>query len=151
MKKETFEKTTRKPLDNFFCAIIAVSISITVLSLPIIVTLINTKNTAQNESKVASINSAFSKCWEEFVRVMDENYSYVILYPSNEDYTEIQGYVKDTDLEKDEITFYEAVIDNHLEEYINGNRTYTIRKENVQEMYVYKNDRLMKRVKTIEK
>ena len=147
MKNETFEKTTRNPLKNFFYAIFTVIIFITVLSLPIIVTLINTRNTAQAEKKVASVNTAFSSYWKEFIRVMDENYSYVELYLDNDDITTIQGYVRDTDLENIEITFYDAIRNGDTNAYINGNRTYTVNVENMTKMYAYKNDRIVKMVK----
>ncbi len=144
MKNETFEKTTRNPLKNFFYAIFTVIIFITVLSLPIIVTLINTRNTAQAEKKVASVTPMFSIFWKEF---MAENYSYVELYLDNDDITEIWGYVRDTNLENTEITFYDAIRNGDVNAYINGNRTYTVNVENMTKMYVYKNDQIVKMVK----
>lgn len=139
MKNETFEKTTRKPVNIIFGGIML-----------ILVILIYTMYTNQEETKkVTSVDSVFSICWKEFVRVMDENYSYAIANLTNDEFTTIQGFVKDTDLENAEITFYDAFI--NVEEYTNGNRTHTIKAENVVEMDVYKNDRLMKTIRTRKK
>ncbi len=78
---------------------------------------------------------------------MAENYSYVELYLDNDDITEIWGYVRDTNLENTEITFYDAIRNGDVNAYINGNRTYTVNVENMTKMYVYKNDRIVKMVK----
>ncbi|MCI8470710.1 MAG: hypothetical protein HFJ35_04415 [Clostridia bacterium] len=142
MKNETFEKTTtRKPLEIIFATIIVIA----VLLLPIIVTSINTRHMNQEETKkVASVTPMFSIFWKEF---MAENYSYVELYLDNDDITEIWGYVRDTNLENTEITFYDAIRNGDVNAYINGNRTYTVNVENMTKMYVYKNDRIVKMVK----
>lgn len=145
MNNETFEKTKRNPLE----IVITIIIAFIIWSIPVAILISNANR--DEAKKVASVDSVFSICWKEVLRMRDENYSYVILYPSNEDFTEIQGYVKDIDLENTELTFHEAIVDSNVNEYLNGNRTYTIKAENIAKMYAYKNDRLVKMVKTVEK